>query len=125
MDSKLEESRKQAEADRLERKRANDLKEQEIQKQGDLPKDMAEAIASALRQGQPNYGNGNQMPYGYPLAYYMPPVPQQVPQAQPAQVQSDPTTAKQIQDLQDEIRRLRSEKEKKAAEEKIKLKLLT
>ncbi|QIA88637.1 hypothetical protein [Lactobacillus johnsonii] len=118
MDSKLEESRKQAEADRLERKRANDLKEQEIQKQGDLPKDMAEAIASALRQGQPNYGNGNQMPYGYPLAYYMPPVPQQVPQAQPAQVQSDPTTAKQIQDLQDEIRRLRSEKEKKAAEEK-------
>lgn len=97
----------------LERKRANDLKEKEIEKQADLPKDMAAAIASALKQNTQatSYGNPNQVPYPYPPApaYYMPPVQQQ-PQA--SQVDAD--TATQIKDLQKEIDRLRKQVEQKS-----------
>ncbi|WP_289700822.1 hypothetical protein, partial [Lactobacillus taiwanensis] len=67
-DLRLKEAKKQAEAEMLERKRANDLKEKEIEKQADLPKDMAAAIASALKQNTQatSYGNPNQVPYPYP-----------------------------------------------------------
>ena len=117
-DLRLKEAKKQAEAEMLERKRANDLKEKEIEKQADLPKDMAAAIASALKQNTqaPTYGNPNQVPYPYSPApaYYMPPVPQQ-PQAS----QVDPDTANQIKDLQKEIDRLRKQAEQKKHDDEI------
>ncbi len=117
-DLRLKEAKKQAEAEMLERKRANDLKEKEIEKQADLPKDMAAAIASALKQNTQaaSYGNPNQVPYPYPPApaYYMPPVQQQ-PQA--SQVDAD--TATQIKDLQKEIDRLRKQAEQKKHDDEI------
>lgn len=117
-DLRLKEAKKQAEAEMLERKRANDLKEKEIEKQADLPKDMAAAIASALKQNNqaPSYGNPNQVPYPYPPApaYYMPPMPQQ---SQTSQV--DPDTATQIKDLQKEIDRLRKQAEQKKHDDEI------
>lgn len=117
-DLRLKEAKKQAEAEMLERKRANDLKEKEIEKQADLPKDMAAAIASALKQNTQatNYGNPNQVPYPYPPApaYYMPPV-----QQQPQTSQVDADTATQIKDLQKEIDRLRKQAEQKKHDDEI------
>lgn len=118
-DLRLEEAKRQSEAEILERKRANDLKEKEIES---LPKNMAEAIASALKQqnehSQTNYGTPNQIPYPYQPAptYYIPPAPQQ---AQSSQAAPDAATAAQIKDLQEEVNRLRKQAEQKRHDEEI------